>query len=114
MTSKHDKIETRVKKHLDAVHAIEGGWDALLDIVHRRGIQRHLREVRILKGLKQADVAKIMDISQATLSEMETARYPDYRLSTLRRWAFALDTRIEWQVFEKVVEDEPEEARPNG
>jgi DNA-binding Xre family transcriptional regulator len=95
-----DKTEGKVRKHLDAIFEIDGGWDVLLDIVHRRGVQRQLVEIRIAKGMKQADVAKRMDITQATLSEMETVRYPDFRLSTLRRWALALEARIEHHIFE--------------
>jgi len=97
-------VEGRVKKHLDKIHAIDGGWDALLDIVHRRGLQRQLVEVRVSKGLTQTEVAQRMDITQATLSEMETVRYPDFLLSTLGRWALALDVQIEPRIYEKFVE----------
>lgn len=106
MKGKHYKLEERVKPLLDKIHAIDGGWEAMLDILHRRSIQKQLRETRIIKGLTQADVAKRMDIKQSMLSEMENARYPDYRLSTLRRWALALEVHMEWQLFEKVVEGE--------
>lgn len=98
--------EQMVKQHLDAIMLIEGGWDELLDVVHRRGIQRTFREARIAQGLDQAEVAHRMDIGQGTLSKMETDRYPDYRLSTLRRWAMALGLRYEWVVTEIPVEEE--------
>lgn len=110
MKGKHFKIEEQVRKHLDKIHEIDGGWDAMLDIVHRRGLQRQLRETRIIKGLKQADVAKRMGVKQSVLAEMENVRYPDYRLSTLRRWALALETHVEWRIFENVVEEEVEET----
>lgn len=108
MKGKHYRIEERVKKHLDKIAEIDGGWDAMLDVLHRRSIQKQLRETRILKGLTQADVAKRMDITQSTLSEMENARYPDYRLSTLRRWALAVEVHYEWRLFENVVEQDEE------
>lgn len=112
MKGKHYRIEEKVKKHLDKIFEIDGGWDAMLDIVHRRGIQRQLRETRIVKGLTQADVAARMDISQPTLAEMENARYPDYRLSTLRRWSMALETRVEYRLLENIVEEEEESDEP--
>ena len=59
-----------------------------------------MREIRISKGLRQVEVAERMDISQHTLSEMETERYPDYHMSTLRRWALALGVRHTWEIME--------------
>lgn len=107
MTKRTDR-EKKVRKHLDAIMEIEGGWDELLDIVHRRGIQRTFREARISQGLDQIEVAHRMGITQSTLSEMESVRYPDYRLSTIRRWAMALGLRYTWDIYEIPKEEDEE------
>lgn len=101
-------LDKQVKRHLDAIHDL-GGWDRMLDILHIRGIQKHLRDSRIIQGLTQEEVAKRMDISQPAFNELETKRYPDYRLSTMRRWALAVGVQYDISIIPVVTEPVPEE-----
>lgn len=90
------KVETKVKKHLSEIMAIEGGWDLALDIIYRRGIVRVLRETRISQGLSQEDLAKRLGITQASVAQFETERFPDFRMTTISSYAHALG--LEWDI----------------
>jgi transcriptional regulator with XRE-family HTH domain len=52
---------------------------------------------RRARGLTQTEVAALMGTSQSAVARLE-ARGSDLRLSTLERYAGALDRAIEWRV----------------
>ena len=53
-----------------------------------------LRRLRKLKGLSQQDLAALSEVSQYTITEIETGRRPDPRPSTLRKLAKALGVEV--------------------
>lgn len=56
-----------------------------------------LARFRRLQGFSQAEVAKRMDVTQSTVSQLENETL-DPRLSTLRRYALAVDARFEYTI----------------
>ncbi|MBT1631490.1 helix-turn-helix domain-containing protein [Curtobacterium flaccumfaciens] len=56
-----------------------------------------IRAKRIERGLKQAELAKLLGISQATVSEFESGM-TEPRMQTVRRYARALGIMIEHRV----------------
>lgn len=104
MTKRKD-LDAEVKKHLNKIWALDGGWQVMLDILQRRGIQRQLREERIVQGVTQAQLADRMGVSQGRISELESERYPDLRIDTLSRWAFHLDLEFQMRAIPLIVED---------
>jgi HTH-type transcriptional regulator / antitoxin HipB len=54
-----------------------------------------LRQVRLRRGLRQADVARIAGVSRTTISRIERGHFGEASLSTLRRVAAVLDVRLD-------------------
>lgn len=108
------RAEAKVKKILDQVWAVDGGWPELLSILENRAIRAALVDARLRKGLTQLDVAERIGVSQATIAEFENARYPNPRLSTVRRYALAVGVVMNPRLEEIMdfEEDETEES-PN-
>lgn len=104
------KMEAEVKQHLDAIMDLDDGWEHMLGILHQRGLQKMLREARILKGLRQSELAQLMDTTQSRISELESERYPDYKITTLAGWARALDMQFQIGAT-PIVEEAEEDAR---
>ncbi len=90
MTDKWDDAEDEIKEALNPFLNTYA-WDVLLAMLERRGIRKALVDRRRELGLTQKDLAERMDVSQSWISEFETKPWPDFRLSTLRRWCMALD-----------------------
>ena len=105
MTKKKD-LDTEVKKHLNAIWNIPGGWDCMLDLLQVRGLQRTLREERVRRGLTQAQLAEAMNVTQSRIAELENERYPDYKMATLGRWTQALGVELNVGLCPKVDEAE--------
>jgi transcriptional regulator with XRE-family HTH domain len=81
----HDDGDTSV---FPGFRGMGDGRRRLLDdlVAHRRQL-----------GLSQTEVAARMGTSQSAVARLE-AQAADLRLSTLERYAAALDRRIEWRV----------------
>jgi predicted transcriptional regulator len=68
----------------------------------RRRVIAELAAARREQGLTQSEVAGRMGTSQPVVARLETGGL-DVRLSTLERYAAALDRRLDWQVTENGV-----------
>lgn len=66
----------------------------------RRELADSLVARRIALGLSQTEVAARMKTSQSSVARLEAGR-SDVRLSTLERYAQALDGVIEWRLDER-------------
>jgi transcriptional regulator with XRE-family HTH domain len=66
----------------------------------RRELTDSLVARRISLGLSQTQVAARMGTSQSAVARIEAAR-SDVRLSTLERYAAALDRVIDWRLDEE-------------
>ena len=66
----------------------------------RRQLTESLVARRISLGLSQTEVAARMGTSQSAVARLESAR-ADVRLSTLERYAAALDRVIDWRLDEE-------------
>jgi transcriptional regulator with XRE-family HTH domain len=53
------------------------------------------RLIRMRRGVRQIDLARIAGISQATVSRLERGHFGELSLSTIRRVALALDVRLD-------------------
>lgn len=62
--------------------------------VQRQLLEMDLREIRVLAGLTQAELAAKIDINQATVSKLER-EHLEARLSTLKRVVEALGGELE-------------------
>ncbi len=63
----------------------------------RRALAEELVERRISLGLSQTEVAARMGTSQSAVARLETGQV-DSRLSTLERYAAAVDNVIDWHL----------------
>lgn len=54
-----------------------------------------IRQVRIRRGLRQSDVARLARVSQSTASRIERGHFGSVSIDALRRLAAALDIRID-------------------
>ena len=54
-----------------------------------------MRQVRIRRGLRQSDLARMADVSQSTISRIERGHVGKLVIDTVRRVAAALDVRID-------------------
>jgi HTH-type transcriptional regulator/antitoxin HipB len=54
-----------------------------------------LRQVRIRRGLRQSDLARVAGVSQSTISRIERGHFGALSIDTARRVAAALDVRID-------------------
>lgn len=108
MTS-YGRREKRVKKALSPILKNEAEWEVLVDLLRRRGMRQTFVERRRELGLTQAEVALRMDISQPTLSEMETEDWPNPRVTTLFRWALVLELDLHMSVKDILPPEQPEE-----
>lgn len=63
----------------------------------RRGLASALASRRIGLGLSQTEVAARMGTSQSAVARFESGS-ADVRLSTLERYAAALDQQIDWRL----------------
>jgi transcriptional regulator with XRE-family HTH domain len=66
----------------------------------RRQLTDSLVARRVSLGLSQTEVAARMGTSQSAVARLESAR-SDVRLSTLERYAAALDRVIDWRLDEE-------------
>jgi transcriptional regulator with XRE-family HTH domain len=55
---------------------------------------RELREIRLRRGLSQADLSAITGVAEFTISEIETGKRANPRPSTLRKLAQGLDVKV--------------------
>ncbi len=55
---------------------------------------RELRDIRIGRGMSQADLSEKAGVSEFTISELEAGKRPNPRPSTLRKLARALDVEV--------------------
>ncbi|MGH9018712.1 MAG: helix-turn-helix domain-containing protein [Acidimicrobiales bacterium] len=63
----------------------------------RRALAEELVERRISLGLSQTEVAARMGTSQSAVARLETGQV-DVRLSTLERYAAAVDNVLDWHL----------------
>jgi transcriptional regulator with XRE-family HTH domain len=63
----------------------------------RRELADELAARRVESGLSQTEVAARMGTSQSAVARLESGE-ADVRLSTLERYAAALDRRIDWRL----------------
>ena len=63
----------------------------------RRELVEGLTARRKAVGLSQTEVAALMGTSQSAVARLETG-HNDVRLSTLERYAAALDRQLEWRL----------------
>jgi transcriptional regulator with XRE-family HTH domain len=63
----------------------------------RRSLASALTDERISLGLSQTEVAARMGTSQSAVARLESGD-ADIRLSTLERYAAALDRRLDWRL----------------
>lgn len=94
MSVQHAERRTKVEGLLNQIKKIDGGWQEMLDLLYVRSVRKSLIERRWELGLTQGDLAKRLGISQAAVAEFETDPYPDPRMSTLARYACALDLEL--------------------
>lgn len=69
---------------------------------------KKLIKLRVSRGLSQNEVAKCANISQATLSHMESGKYPDYRVNHLESLAKFYGVSVDYlldYVPEELVEE---------
>jgi ribosome-binding protein aMBF1 (putative translation factor) len=69
------------------------------EMAQRRVLARELVQCRVDLGLSQTEVAARMGTSQSAVARLESGE-ADVRLSTLERYASALDRRISWRLEE--------------
>lgn len=100
--------EEQVKKHLAKIVKIDGGYDALRDIMWRKTIVERLRSVRRAQGITQAQIAERMGVTQGRVAEIENEPWPDPYISTLARYAHALGMAVEFEAVPWF--EEPAEA----
>lgn len=103
------KTEDQVKKHLTKIRQIDGGWEAMLNILWRRRIIAMLKEARIAQGLTQAQVAERMGVTQGRVAEIENDPWPDPYVSTLAAYAHALGGEILIEAVPKPDLTEPDD-----
>ncbi len=60
----------------------------------RRRCLRELRDIRIGRGMSQADLSGKTGVSEFTISELEAGKRPNPRPSTLRKLAQGLDVEV--------------------
>lgn len=101
--------DKRAKKALDSIARDKDAWDAMLGILYAREVRDSVVRCRLEAGLTQAEVARRMDISQSSVAEFETCRYPDPRLSTLRRYYMAVG-KLQTYSIEPTLEQLKKEA----
>jgi ribosome-binding protein aMBF1 (putative translation factor) len=63
----------------------------------RRALAEELGARRVALGLSQTEVAARMGTSQSAVARLESGD-ADVRLSTLERYAAALDQRLDWRL----------------
>jgi transcriptional regulator with XRE-family HTH domain len=66
----------------------------------RRALAEELVARRVDRGLSQTEVAARMGTSQSAVARLESGQ-ADVRLSTLERYAAALDGRLDWSLRER-------------
>lgn len=71
----------------------------------RRSLSSALASRRVALGLSQTEVAARMGTSQSAVARLESG-VADMRLSTLERYALALDRQLDWQLATKPDDDE--------
>jgi transcriptional regulator with XRE-family HTH domain len=71
----------------------------------RRSLSSALASRRVALGLSQTEVAARMGTSQSAVARLESG-VADMRLSTLERYALALDRQLDWQLAAKPDDDE--------
>lgn len=88
----------------------EEAWEHTLQLLANRFMQKHLVETRILRGETREQVAERMGVSLKRLTKLETERWPNPYISTLARWARALDMKIQFSVDKIIREDYDEDV----
>lgn len=102
----------KAKKALDTIARDPAAWDAMTSMLNARSLREALVNSRKERGYSQSAVAQRMGVSQSTVSEFETTRYPDPFITTLARYARAIDCRLDIDLLP--IPDEPpaKEATP--
>jgi len=72
-----------------------GGFREMAE--RRRALAADLTATRVALGLSQTEVAARMGTSQSAVARLESGE-ADVRLSTLERYAAALDRRLNWHL----------------
>lgn len=110
MADKFEKKARGVIALLEQIEDIPGGWGTMMAILQGRGIRNTLVDARRQKGITQKQLAELMDVPQSRISELENERWPDPKISTLARWAHALDLELNPSVYTRPpeVEDQGE------
>ena len=67
------------------------------EMSERRALAADLAATRLSMGLSQTEVAARMGTSQSAVARLESGD-ADVRLSTLERYAAALDRRLHWHL----------------
>lgn len=93
--TKQSQLDDDVTALLTRIEDMPGGWGAMNGLLHSRGLRNTLRDLRRRKNLTQAEVAETMGIGVAAYRRLESDRWPDLRISTIARWARALDHEVD-------------------
>ena len=94
------KKEKFIRDRVDPIFEVEGAWDIFLDMLYRRYIQKLFREIRQALGLTLEQVGERIGVPLQSVGIWETQRWPDYRVTTLQRWARALELDINFDTIE--------------
>lgn len=86
------------------------GFDALAEDAD--ALIADLVELRRKRGLSQTDIAERMGTSQSALARVESGR-SDVRLSTVARYAEALDVELNFAIRTRPSDSGPEQGTPN-
>lgn len=84
----------------------DGDWQVALDLLAARGMRQSFVDRRKALGLSQLEVADRMGFPVMALDRLETDTWPDPHLSTMRRWALALEMEYRWELIRPVEEDD--------
>lgn len=113
-TGKWEDRDKAVKNLLNKVRKVDGGWEIMLNILERRAYRNMLVDRRKELGMTQEELAKKLDITQPAVAQFENELYPDPRLSTLRRYATALELKVRHDVVADPVYPDPDHTDPDN
>jgi repressor LexA len=74
--------------------------------VKRLDIGQKIKEARLLKGLTQEELGKIVGLQKSAIAKYENGRVVNIKRSTLQKLALALDLRGS----DLIIENDPKEA----
>lgn len=93
-----DEIEA-LQGQIEQYEATKNFSSDRLKLTDLEGLGLLLPELRIMRGLSQAALAKILGTTQQTISRYESARYRIVPLSKILEVLSALNARIEGEVY---------------